>query len=376
MIAEPKNLNDQIQAWAEKSIETYKSVLVKTNSKHDFIASQSPLHKVTESPEIIIIGKNPGHDAEFADNKEFLDRFLKGNDTWDGRNNKRKIDGRWQYWQNIKTYLLPTFTKDLLEDDNKRILTNATFFCSSSPAKLPPCAYKETIGCTLNLVDVLKPSKNVVICMGASDYFRLFKDKFGFTEYHDEYSSEGLFYGIRNGVKYIGMPHPSGWHSKLENLLIKKFVEFSFKLNSFEEIKTGLEPYLKSFFVFEKGKKEIYDIVVERISKQFSGNQDAKSNSKPNSSVKFIFENFELCIILNDYDKRLIGLRHGPFCDKNYVSPLVENHIELAKYISDKGYKSNKWWTAYKHFEDYLGDSTSEIADNIVRDLDVMIKLL
>jgi hypothetical protein len=83
-----------------------------------------------------------------------------------------------------------------------------------------------------------------------------------------------------------------------------------------------------------------------------------------------------LCIILNDYDKRLIGLRHGPFWDKNYVSPLVENHIELAKYISDKGYKSNKWWTAYKHFEDYLGDSTSEIADNIVRDLDVMIKLL
>ena len=74
-MTETKNLRDQIRDWAEKSIETYKSVLVKTNSKHDFIASQSPLHKIAESPEIIIIGKNPGHDAEFADNKEFLDRF-------------------------------------------------------------------------------------------------------------------------------------------------------------------------------------------------------------------------------------------------------------------------------------------------------------
>lgn len=373
---ESKNIQESIQDWAQKSIKTYKNVLVKTNSKHDFIASQSPLNKIKESPEIIILGKNPGHDADFVENEEFLDRFFKGNDTWDGRNNKRKIDGRWQYWQNIKFYLLPTFTKELLEDDTKRILTNATFFCSSSPKNLPPGAYKETIECTLNLIDVLQPSKNVVICMGASDYFSLFKDKFGFTEYSEEYSSEGLFYGVRNGVKYIGMPHPSGRHTKWENLLIKKFVELSYKLNSFEEVKIVLEPYLKSFSLFEKGKEEIYNSVMKRISELFSDKKETKPNSKPNSSVKFIFEDFELFVILNDYDKRLIGLRYGPFWGENYVSPLTENHIELIKFISYKGYKSNKWWTAYKHFEDYLGDSTSEIADNIIKDLKDMIELL
>lgn len=374
MMTEIKNLKGQIQDWAEKSIETYKNVLVKTNSKHDFIASQSPLNKIKESPEIIILGKNPGHSGEFVDRDEVLETFLKGNDTWSRRNNRRKVDGRWQYWQNIKFYLSPTFTKELLEDDNKRILTNATFFCSESPKNLPPCAYKETIECTLNLVDVLKPSKNVVICMGALDYFSLFKDKFGFTEYHDEYSSEGLFYGVRNGVKYIGMPHPSGRHTKFENLLVKKFVELSYKLNSFEDVKIGIEPYFKSYYLFEKGKEEIYNSVVKRISELFSDKKEAKP--KPNLSEKFIFEDFELCIILNDYDKRLIGLRHGPFWGKNYVSPLTENHIELKKFILDKEYNSNKWWTAYKHFEDYSGYSTYEIADNIIMDLKEMIELL
>lgn len=374
MMTEIKNLKGQIQDWAEKSIETYKNVLVKTNSKHDFIASQSPLNKIKESPEIIILGKNPGHSGEFVDRDEVLETFLKGNDTWSRRNNRRKVDGRWQYWQNIKFYLSPTFTKELLEDDNKRILTNATFFCSESPKNLPPCAYRETIECTLNLVDVLKPSKNVVICMGALDYFSLFKDKFGFTEYHDEYSSEGLFYGVRNGVKYIGMPHPSGRHTKFENLLVKKFVELSYKLNSFEDVKIGIEPYFKSYYLFEKGKEEIYNSVVKRISELFSDKKEAKP--KPNSSEKFIFEDFEMCIILNDYDKRLIGLRHGPFWGKNYVSPLTENHIELKKFILDKEYNSNKWWTAYKHFEDYSGYSTYEIADNIIMDLKEMIELL
>ena len=373
-MTEIKNLKGQIQDWAEKSIETYKNVLVKTNSKHDFIASQSPLNKIKESPEIIILGKNPGHSGEFVDRDEVLETFLKGNDTWSRRNNRRKVDGRWQYWQNIKFYLSPTFTKELLEDDNKRILTNATFFCSESPKNLPPCAYRETIECTLNLVDVLKPSKNVVICMGALDYFSLFKDKFGFTEYHDEYSSEGLFYGVRNGVKYIGMPHPSGRHTKFENLLVKKFVELSYKLNSFEDVKIGIEPYFKSYYLFEKGKEEIYNSVVKRISELFSDKKEAKP--KPNSSEKFIFEDFEMCIILNDYDKRLIGLRHGPFWGKNYVSPLTENHIELKKFILDKEYNSNKWWTAYKHFEDYSGYSTYEIADNIIMDLKEMIELL
>lgn len=172
------------------------------------------------------------------------------------------------------------------------------------------------------------------------------------------------------------MPHPSGRHTKWENLLIKKFVELSYKLNSFEEVKIVLEPYLKSFSLFEKGKEEIYNSVMKRISELFSDKKETKPNSKPNSSVKFIFEDFELFVILNDYDKRLIGLRYGPFWGENYVSPLTENHIELIKFISYKGYKSNKWWTAYKHFEDYLGDSTSEIADNIIKDLKDMIELL
>lgn len=363
-------MQDKLKEWAEKTINQYKKILEEEGRTDGFMGSQSPIDKLTESPEIIILGKNPGHGGNFEDSEKFKDEFLKGNLKWENRNNRRN-EGRWQYWQNIKSYLNKTFSKDLLEDDSKRVLTNATFFEAEKPKDLPPKAYEQTIICTLSLIDALQPKKKVVICMGAPDYYRFIT---GFTEKNDKYACEGLFYGVRNGIKYIGMPHPSGRQSKPKRELIKEYIYAAVNSSNFDEIEKAIEESYKRYFSLDKEQNEIYHNVRNHLCKNYPNN--IMSNDNIEMSLKLKFSYFELYSILNDKpDKQLVGLRHGPVNDKNHVTPLGNNNKKLKLFI-ENNYKCNKWWTAYKHFEDYEGNTPKIIANNIITELETIVGLI
>lgn len=364
-------MQDELKKWAKETIEYYKKVLNELGCPHGFMGSQSPINELSESPEIIVLGKNPGHDGKINDSEEFRRKFLKGNESW-GNRNKGWKEGRWQYWQNIKSYLNKIFSKDMLEDDNKRVLTNATFFEAKEPKDLPPKAYEKTIDCTLSLIDILRPKKNVVICMGASDYYRFIT---GFTEYNDKYACDGLYYGVRNGIKYIGMPHPSGRQSTLKRELIKEFIYAAVNSRNFDEIEKVLEPFYMRYMVVNKGQGNIYYSVCNHLCENYSNN--TMSNDNIEKSIKLKFGNFELYLILNDKpDKQLVGLRHGPFPEKNHVATIENNYEELKQFITGNNYKSNKWWTAYKHFKDYEGDTPEEVAHNIISEIRKIIDLI
>ena len=363
-------LQEELKKWAKNSIEHYIKVLEEVGRHDGFMGSQSPIDELFESPEIIILGKNPGHGGNFEDNENFRKDFLKGNKTWIKRNNRSK-DDKWQYWQNMKSYLAKTFSNELLEDDSKRVLTNATFFESPTPSKLPPNSYKKTIECTLSLIDTLKPKRKVVICMGASDYYC---DITGFTERNDKYACEGLFYGVRNGIKYIGMPHPSGRQSKLKRELIKEFIYAAVNSSNFDEIEKAVEESYKRYLSIDKGQHEIYHNVRNHLCENYSNN--VISNDNIEMSIKLKFNDFELYLILNDKpDKQLVGLRHGPFTDKNQVTPLRDNNKKLKLFI-DNNYKCNNWWTAYKHFEDYEGNTPEIIVNNIITEIETIVGLM
>ncbi|MBQ8423098.1 MAG: hypothetical protein IJY36_02395 [Coprobacter sp.] len=254
--------SQDLQKWAEETREIYKKVLRETGCKNDFNGSQSPLNVLSDRPEIVILGKNPGHDGEFKDTDDFKENFLKGNKCWACRNNRG-----WQYWKNIKSYLGRTFSEELLEDDGKRVLTNATFFAASKPNKLPPRAYEDTIKCTLSLIDKLQPKKKVVICMGASEYYRFITD---LTEYNDKYSNEGLFYGERNGIKYIGIPHPSGRQSKLKRVLIREFIYAAVNSSHFEEVEEKISEAYNNYNAVEKTNEMISrEEFIDLVNKEF-----------------------------------------------------------------------------------------------------------
>lgn len=363
-------LQENLKQWAESAIEHYKKVLEELGRTDSFMGSQSPIDKISESPEIIILGKNPGHGGTFEDSEKFRAEFLKGNGSW-GNRNKRKADGGWLYWRNIKSYLSKTFSKDLLEDDSKRVLTNATFFAAEEPKNLPPKAYEKTISCTLSLIDILRPKKNVVICMGASDYYRFITD---FTEYNDKYACEGLFYGERNGIKYIGMPHPSGRQSKLKRELIKEFINAAVNSSSFDEIEGKLALHYERYVIAEKGKQEVYERVLSELDCLLA---NCKSKAfDPKRSTVYVLEEFDLYVILNDYDKRMVGIRHRPISERNTVSPLNENQKDMQDFIEDQAYKSNKYWNAYKYFEEYKGKSPEECAKSILKEINMMLDII
>ena len=50
-------MQDKLNEWAESTIEHYKNVLEEVGRSDGFMGSQSPINKLSESPEIIILGK-------------------------------------------------------------------------------------------------------------------------------------------------------------------------------------------------------------------------------------------------------------------------------------------------------------------------------
>ena len=83
-------IQDKLNEWVESTIKHYKNVLEEVGRPDGFMGSQSPINQLSESPEIIILGKNPGHGGSFEDSEQFRRDFLKGNQTWIKRNNRRK----------------------------------------------------------------------------------------------------------------------------------------------------------------------------------------------------------------------------------------------------------------------------------------------
>lgn len=124
------------------------------------------------------------------------------------------------------------------------------------------------------------------------------------------------------------------------------------------------------------GNVEIYYQVILSLLRT----DDIKNNlsrNLHNRLVHKISENFELYVIKNlGRDAWMVGLRHLPFSEKNYVSPLGVSYNSLKEYISRKGFESNNWWTAFKHFEDYSGDSTEQVAENILAEINELVKII
>ena len=107
--------------------------------------------------------------------------------------------------------------------------------------------------------------------MGASDYFRFIT---GFTDRNDKYACEGLFYGVRNGIKYIGMPHPSGRQSKPKRELIKEFIYAAVNSSNFEEIEEKIIAKYNNYNAEDKTNEMISkEDFMEFVNKNFTNKQ-------------------------------------------------------------------------------------------------------
>ena len=49
---------------------------------------------------------------------------------------------------------------------------------------------------------------------------------------------------------------------------------------------------------------------------------------------------------------------------------------DMQYFIKKEAYNSNKYWTAYKYFEEYKGKTPEECAKSILKEINMMIDII
>lgn len=171
------NIQEELIDWAEKTVEAYHNI-AKREDVNKAYYTQSDLSLLSEKPELMIVGINPGSASSYTDqckNKNWSYLYnnpLDKNHLWKG--NYCKEEGKpsswdnhkkWKYWAGLKICISQTALSTIIDDDSKIIVTNASFFNTKKANEIPESLLLETIPYTLDLINKTIP-KNIIFLSG------------------------------------------------------------------------------------------------------------------------------------------------------------------------------------------------------------------
>ena len=168
---EKNQLQNSLEDWAQETIEAYHKIAQEVNLA---FYTQSDLSILRESPELAIVGINPGGKEKdtyegqrknknwsyLYNNPLELDKnhLLKGNYCHEeGKPSYWDKHKKWSYWSGLKRCLSNTYLSNDIEDDSKIIVTNASFFSTPTAKEIEEWLLEKTIPYTLELIKITTP---------------------------------------------------------------------------------------------------------------------------------------------------------------------------------------------------------------------------
>jgi hypothetical protein len=237
-----KTIQEKLNEWADRTVCTYKRIIDESNIDAAFY-TQTPLDRITESPELIVMGINPGSTGSYHRQIEegtVIDGkyLLKGNPCWEEHK-------KWRYWNKCIDTLNKAFPN--CDKDNQCIFTNATFMGTLKANEISGRMFDAFL-CTMELIDILEPK--YVICLSGRECFKRIENSGKQFEYIR--LSDRVLVGRIDKIDkivYIGIPHPSAHLSREERSYIQNVILF-IKKNSNHSLKeieflVGNEPNLR-----------------------------------------------------------------------------------------------------------------------------------
>lgn len=219
------NIQEELRKWAEETVKEYHYIASRKEVNIAYY-TQSDLSILSEKPELMIIGINPGNPfgkptyTEQCNNKNWsylsnnpLDKnhLLKGNycrekdkpSSWDNHKN-------WKYWTGLKTCLSQTELSAIMDDDSKIIVTNASFFSTKKANGIGEALLKETIPYTLDLINITSP-KHLIFLSGKKCFERLLvlSRASNIIQFEYKHVCGNIYIGLLNNRFCIGVPHPA-----------------------------------------------------------------------------------------------------------------------------------------------------------------------
>jgi len=244
------DIKEKIKEWAVHTFNEYIQIIRSDPKANLAFYTQSDLSVISSEPELFIVGINPGTGGTYTDqckNKNWYhireydtgNHLLYGNYCRDtsveNSISSWQLREKWSYWKGLKIYLSTTEDKNILDEVQRFVITNASFFNTKKANQISDELLKLTIPYTLRLIEICNP-KHIVFLSGKQCFMRLKKmnpENFSFKQV-----TGNIYVGSLEGRTVIGIPHPA-YKSNAEISLVKKVLSFIYNLH-YEEIDSEL----------------------------------------------------------------------------------------------------------------------------------------
>ena len=372
---EDKNqLQILLEEWAEKTVKAYHEIAQKVNLAY---YTQSDLSKITESPEVAIVGINPGGKEKDTyegqknnKNLSYLNEsplsphpnhLLKGNychNEWD----KHKS---WNYWSRLRHCLQKTYLKEFIDDDSKIIVTNASFFSTPTAKEIEERLLENTIPYTLELMEITNP-KNLIFLSGKKCFERL--SRLPSLKFKFKHICGNIYIGNLNDRLCIGIPHPAYKTNEELNLVASVMPllieQKNYKDIDVEFIKKECSEQIKAYeerIINHKktsgsiDKNQIVLQAIPRLKTIFNENSLIEKQEPKLYRFKL---NDELILTITSKEQGYIAFRG---IDKN--NDLTDKYSQILKRF--EFLPIEKVWLGKKNFKAF-GNSVEDVVNSIV----------
>ncbi|ANR72278.1 hypothetical protein J4856_12445 [Prevotella scopos JCM 17725] len=389
---------EELLLWGEKTVQLYNKIAdERGREKTPAFYTQSNLNKIigVNSVDILIAGINPGSGGTY---QQMIENPNWGISSATGMTAEQLISGNfgrapqygnctnwsrhhtWHYFMNLKRFFKDVEEPNILDDERRFVLTNATFFNTVKEKELSQSLLKTTFPQTIDLVRRIKP-KMIVWLSGRNAFYRLASISIdGFSFKYDKTRNPimaRIYMGTFNGIPCFGIPHPGAFLTTEERTLIAKFFSYVFNYKSIDEIDlNNLESFcINEIQAYHKRLKE-----KKPVSKK--NNIDIKSieHSILERKKTYIYnngnrirkdENAQYGITIAE---SYIFVRQA-YEDKYKTPQINPNDDIVIEKLKEKGYKSRKGWLGSRKLMEF-GSTEKEIEQKVIEEINLLFELL
>lgn len=397
MSNDKNQIQEKLASWAEGTVNVYNPIaetLNKESSNEKWgYYTQTPLSLVSKSPDLLILGINPGS----AGGKESMsgEELLKGNPCFENKDKKdvlsdkdyviyvmkEKNDGDknrngWALWHRLNNMLKNTSKSELLENIDNFVLSNMIFFGTAKEYQIPKIDKEKCAKQTLKLIDYLEPKVVILLGKQSRDLYNRITDK-GKLEV---LVPNSIYHCMYDKSHILAIKHTAYHYSYDEIVVVGKTI--GFVLDHHEEAinkETIFSSYIKNDIIrFEEGQKT----------------KQPKKKLKVNSAkvIKLLTSNpcFQLTMVKKDHyylsenlviritnaDNGYLAIRHKNY-DVQYPNSKYVFTEEYRNFLNTEkqGWKCDNYWLAKKHINDF-GNDENEIVKNIISELNDIIEFV
>jgi len=391
---EQNNIQAKLEKWAEDTVKAYHQIATRDDVNIAYY-TQSDLSLLSEEPELMIVGINPGNPygitpyTEQCKNKNWsylhnnpLDKnhLLKGNYCKvEGKPSSWDAHREWKYWSGLRKCLSQTYLYTVIDDDNRIVITNASFFSTKNANDVKESLLAKSIPFTLSLIKIINPT-HLFFLSGKKCFERLYHLSKSSKQFLFEYKNicGNIYVGILNNKYCIGIPHPT-YKTREELNLVASVLPFLLNVTDYENIDNELirRECSKQIQEYEdrqkvnqpKRKKKVDSTrIIELIitSPYFQLTQIEKENYSLSKN---------LMIRITKTGNGYLAIRHKNY-DVQYPNSKYDFTERYRNILMEKGWNCDTpVWLGKKLIKDY-GCKDDEIVTKIVSEINDIVELV